>query len=499
MLRYSNPYTSLKKYEESIVIPCSQTREISILACSYNDSAIMFDGRFNNSELIDREMFIEYEVTVKFTTPAQGANPMNPILDYSEFTLSQNPIHRVMKKCKINLNSSCVLECDNSIIRNPLSHYEDMENMTSSLEIPDVVNNLFGQSRVEFYDIANNNAVAIADWKANNMIGDSHFRNSPYQRAEERHRGHYRPVEITIANTNQVTLRYHIIERLSHPYLNDKKYSTLANINNFTVNLEFNSLQPMFQTAIVVGNLVNAYEYEAPTNFSISFNGYQPKLLTRIYVPIIKVNPVINVPYSNYNVLKFSSENYGKNITQPANLNITAGDSAIISTPNICLSSVPHKMYLFIAPTSNYTDYFSADSYCSITNVKMVTQKDQSLFSQSSQYQLYQLGKRNGLNRNWEQFSNWTGSVLCLDLEKSDISHYIAGSLEPFNFELSVSFTNTCYDYYRNGIRTGTFFTPKRWSLYVVIENKGKLILGNVCAMEYGLSQSYIANFLQKS
>jgi hypothetical protein len=488
MLRYSNPYTSLKKYEESIVIPCSQTREISIPACSYNDSAIMFDGRFNNSELIDREMFIEYEVTVKFTTPAQGNTPMNPILDYSEFTLSQNPIHRVMKKCKINLNSSCVLECDNSIIRNSLSHYEDMEYMTSSLEIPDVVNNIFGQSRAEAYDILNSNVPSITDWKANNMIGDSHYRNSLYQRVEERHRGHYRPIEITIANTNQVTLRYHIIERLWHPYLNDKKYSTLANINNFTVNLEFNSLQPIFQAGIFVGTLANAYEYELPSNFSISFNNYQPKLLTRIYVPTVKVNPIINVPYSNYNVLKYSN-----------NVDVTVGNSSIIETKNICLSSVPHKIYAFVAPTSSYSNFYSADSYCSITNIKMVTQKDQSLFSQCSQYQLYQMGKRNGLNRNWEQFSNWTGSVLCLDLEKSDVSHYIAGSLEPFSFELSVNFTNTCYDSYHNGARTGGLFAPTRWSLYLVIENKGKLILSNVCSMEYGLSQSYIANTFGKS
>ena len=485
MLRYSNPYTSLKRYEDVVNIPCSQTREIVIPASNYSNYNIMFDARFNNAELIDREMFIEYELLIKFTTPSQGQTPMTPVLDYSEFCLAQNCLHRVMKNCKILLNGSCVLDYDNSILRNPLSHYEDLENITSSLELPDVVNNIFAQSRVETYNILNNAAVVFADWKANNMIGDSHFRNSPFQRSEERHRGHYRPYEVTIANTNQITLKYKIIERLNHPFLNDKKYGTLSNINNFTVNLEMNSLNSMFQSGICVGNLVNAYQYEIPTGFSCTINS-QPKLLTRIYVPAIKVNPVIHVPYKNYNVLKFSNNSL-----------INIGNTATIETKNICLSSVPHKIYLFVAPTSSYSNFYSADAYASINNIKMITQKDQSLFSQCSQYQLYQQGKRNGLNRTWEQFSNWTGSVLCLDLEKSDVSHYIAGSLEPFSFELSVNFTNTCYDSYNNGVRTGGLFAPQLWSLYVVIENKGKLTLSNVCSMEYGLSQSMIANIFR--
>jgi hypothetical protein len=496
---------------DDVVIPCSQTKELSFLANSWDDTHINFDCKFSRNDLIDREVFIEYEVSL--TMKSSDVDEII-LLAVSEYCISQNPLSRVTDKNRVVINGSCVSEIENNF-RAPLSLYQTP---TSTIELPDVVNNVFAQSRVESVEVLKSTGNPnIDDWQYNHMLANSHFRNSPMSQNGNLTRGNIQPKAIRYfkslaANpvTDCVELVYRVVEKVFNPSLttNNEKYSVLANVENMTVEFKLNSLLAMFQTGVIVSDNAAGFVYHTPFGESVKIqkanNGvsYTPKLLFKCYVPSVPIPRNFTSRYVKYNKLTFPIL---KKITEATN--IDANEVGYIKTKPISLSQVPNAIYLYVRPTSNYYDTVSAESYGVIDSLKFITTCDSGVFSNCDQYQLYSMCKRNGLNVSFEDFSDMTGSVIKIDMEKSDISGFVAGEVKPFQFEVECEFTNKCFSGYNyNDLTFGTmqreedFEAPIYWSLNMIFEYEGRISITNTSAdIGYGISSNYIARVLKKN
>lgn len=491
---------------DDVVIPCSQTKELSFLANSWDDTHINFDCKFSRNDLIDREVFIEYEISFEFEAATIG---YKPILSLSEFCLSQNPLSRVTDKNKVVINGSCVSEIDNDF-RAPLSHYRIPE---STIEIPDVANNIWAQARLEDYDILSTfTAPNIDDWKANHMLINSHFRNSAYSQMNNS-RGSIQPKSITFsksnpaaANDDAVTLVYRLVERVYNPAFMGEKYSVLANVENLEIQYKLNELLPMFQFGVLMSLNVATLNFDKPAYENVSLSTtYKPRLLFKCYVPTVPIPRSFTTKYIKYNklvvpTLKLTAAGVAETAV------IDVGEIGYFKSSPISLSQVPNSIYLFVRPTNKYKTIEDADSYCVINSLKFITASDNGVFSNCDQYQLYSMCKRNGLMDTFEDFSDMVGSIIKIDMEKSDISGFIAGEIKPFQFEIYGEFTNTAYssyDYddvtYGTGKRLEDFSSDDKWSLNMIFEYEGKISITNTSAnIEYGISPNHIAKILKK-
>lgn len=147
-------------------------------------------------------------------------------------------------------------------------------------------------------------------------------------------------------------------------------------------------------------------------------------------MPIPEIN---NYPYSDLVVYP----------TQSANA-VAAGASTLIQMNNIQLNSVPSRILLWVAPQDASNSITSTDTYFRIDNVDVSFNNVQSILSNATTQDLYQIAAKNKTNLSWTQWNREVGSVLALDLG-TDIpidSRLAVGSMGSFNLQLRVRCTN---------------------------------------------------------
>ncbi len=148
----------------------------------------------------------------------------------------------------------------------------------------------------------------------------------------------------------------------------------------------------------------------------------------QMYIP-----PINNYPYSDLTVYPTQSVN-----------SVAAAGSVTMSMNNIQLDSVPSRILLWIGPQDADQRITSTDTYFRIDNVDVSFNNVQSILSNATSQDLYQIAAKNKSNLSWTQWNREVGSVLALDFG-TDIpidSRLAVGSRGSYNLQLRVRATN---------------------------------------------------------
>ena len=174
----------------------------------------------------------------------------------------------------------------------------------------------------------------------------------------------------------------------------------------------------------------------------------------------------------------------------------TGGVDGSCNTGQINFSTVPEKIFLFVAPSNPLLYGTQEDLYAQILTLTVRTNNDNGGFTGADPAQLYTMCKRNGLSSSWTQFNDFQGGVLCLDISKGDLSGYVAGTNMEFSMSIDVTFANRAYSGWnyveamqradRNGLTPNGTDVQRRvagnvelagWRLYMYAVNSGQLII----------------------
>lgn len=467
-----------QKYKDSVVLPCSITKEHRIKG-TINDSRLLFNCRFSQNDIIDREIFIDYTVTVKFSTTNYPIK-----LAFSEYCLAQNPIQRIITDFNIILNNSQKVSYNPSLLTNPLTFYSEKE--LDLLEIPSPINNSLAEGK---------NIIVFPNPRNDSMLAESHFRSYSVSKGDKtKHRGMYIPTSVVVAG-NDATITYNIQERLKHPILQGPDYSCLAQITNMDVDLKLGNLLGMFQISRVFGYDGTNTEFIDPINVQINLSS-DIYLIVRSYVPNTIINRSIEFPYMQYKLLTFNAGTL--NVYDPSTDNSKKLTTGFINTREIILGLVPSRMYIFLQ-SKTIKDELTNDAYCCIQKISISTQNESNALANSTVKQLHQMSVRNGSRQDFIGFSDFQGSIVCVDFKNSDISSFIPNASQYFQFQIEVTFINTTYsDFTEDNIRSAEVRAQKDYNLHILLENDGKIVCHNYNTItnEYGISKHIIAKLM---
>lgn len=78
------------------------------------------------------------------------------------------------------------------------------------------------------------------------------------------------------------------------------------------------------------------------------------------------------------------------------------------------LSTIPNRMYIFVAERDQDVNIGTTDTFFGITNLNITFVNQDGIFANASQFDLYQMTLRAGSNVSWRQFTTDVGSVICI-------------------------------------------------------------------------------------
>ncbi len=183
-------------------------------------------------------------------------------------------------------------------------------------------------------------------------------------------------------------------------------------------------------------------------------------------------DPLMHIPRS-------LETSYFSIVSYPTSLgtNIAQNGTCSITMNSVQVTSIPKRLYIFARQDDSKQSAFTSDSYFSLrsdVNPLVMTWNNQQFFSQASCQDLYNISIKNGSQMSFSQFTNFTGSVLCLEFG-TDIglmSDESAGVLGNYQLGLTAQFVNT----------SSVTINP---TLYVVIVYEGAVTIydGNASQM----------------
>lgn len=170
------------------------------------------------------------------------------------------------------------------------------------------------------------------------------------------------------------------------------------------------------------------------------FTGIAVQVLTAsIKVSYLTPDPVMQIPRSmNY---PYSEITYYPTTISNA---VLAGAGTTITQNNIQLQSIPSRILFWVAPQDSGYSVTSSDVAFAITNINLSFDNRDSLLSNATQEDLYQICVKNGSNCSWRQFTRDVGSYIALDFGE-DIplrATQAPGLRGSYNMRLTIQCTN---------------------------------------------------------
>lgn len=166
-------------------------------------------------------------------------------------------------------------------------------------------------------------------------------------------------------------------------------------------------------------------------------------LTAQVKVSYLTPDSVMPIPRSmnyNYNELTFYPTTQGP--TVPGG----GGTTSIVNITqnNIQLQSIPSRIMFWVGPQAADYSVSSTDCYFAINSINLSFDNRDSLLSNATQEDLYQIAVKNKTNLSWRQFTKDCGSVIALDFGE-DIplrATQAPGLRGTFNLRLTVNATN---------------------------------------------------------
>ncbi|HXS59223.1 MAG TPA: hypothetical protein VN703_00225 [Candidatus Sulfopaludibacter sp.] len=177
---------------------------------------------------------------------------------------------------------------------------------------------------------------------------------------------------------------------------------------------------------------------------------------------------------------------YFSPILYPFNYNqtIAPGGSVSITLGNVQVTSIPQRMYIFAGPAQSAKTPYISDSYMALSpigNPIQLTWNNNQYLSSMTAQQLYDMSIKNGLRMSWTQFSNFVGSIVCIEFG-TDIgldANEAIGTLGNYQLNVTANFINT---------NSSLSIVP---TLYVLVVSSGTFnVVNGACSHMLGVLSS---------
>ena len=255
---------------------------------------------------------------------------------------------------------------------------------------------------------------------------------------------------ITAQTATSLTVKFTVTEPIFlSPWLygeTEHKAAGIYGINNINFNMSMDAAAKRCVRFIGTGNGTNIVITSAAVVYSNSY--IECRFLTPHPSDLLPETNI--VPYQEFT-------NYVK-----TNGALTNSASAVITSNNVQLSSIPDKVFIWVRPQQSDLTYTSADSYATITGVSVLFNNQSGLLSSASPYTLFNLSQEAGSKQNWiewsglanglngdsppavKTFSTCAGPLVLNFAEHIGIpeDYYSCGSIGSFNFQVQVTVVN---------------------------------------------------------
>ncbi|GEM_PF-5911583 len=283
-------------------------------------------------------------------------------------------------------------------------------------------------------------------------------------------RGSYKIDSVVLTGTGTAVVTFTTTESLYlSPFLTGTDQGeALILLQNFQVTANLQNLAKVWSI-----NTVAAAASINPTNYTgISVSvGQNPALLVNFITPGALTKIPKMVSYSYYPTQVYQTNMPGAGTMAP-------GTPISVTSQNIQFSTIPSRIYVFIRRSDasyqgfNGSGFANAttftDTFAQISSLNITWDNRNGILADANSQALYQLSHKNGYNRSFQAFNQFTGSVLCLNVA-SDIalnSPAEAPSLQTTKqFQLQLTATNIGLD------------ATSTWTLYIVAVNDGLLTI----------------------
>ena len=196
------------------------------------------------------------------------------------------------------------------------------------------------------------------------------------------------------------------------------------------------------QFQFVLGNL-----YRFWSHMTSPYNG--TNIVANVNILSAIMNYFVLTPnnFSNpYSLSQRYEYPYHQILTQPASspTTIASGASANIMTGVYDLNSIPSRIYLFVRQQNSDLTIYTSDVFAQINNINITWDNRSGLLSAATSDQLYRMSSQHGSDQSWAQWSQYQGSVLCIEMG-SDIGlreDQAVGMGGKFNFSCNFNVTN---------------------------------------------------------
>ena len=157
---------------------------------------------------------------------------------------------------------------------------------------------------------------------------------------------------------------------------------------------------------------------------------------------------------------------------------LVPGDTTQLFSDSIRLSQIPRLVYLFVRHDQASSGFATPDSFLAIEAVSVNWNNESGLLASATKQDLFEISSRNGLNVSYPGFSEYRGSVLCLEMGK-DIGlpdSQAPGVQGSFTLQVNLTVKNTGSsnfdgDFYLVTMNEGTFS---------VAQNSARASIGNL-------------------
>jgi hypothetical protein len=193
-----------------------------------------------------------------------------------------------------------------------------------------------------------------------------------------------------------------------------------------------------FQLTLQLGDLTRMLSHNSD---GYTFSSISASIQATPQILVCQLTPQVDEPIPEH--VSWGYSNVTNYITSVGNVN--AGASATVPTSNIQLSAIPQLIYVFARRRNADRTYLTTDSFANITNINITFANKSGILGSATQYDLYNISRRNGIKMSWVQWKSYVGSVLCLDVARDlGLDPLQAPGLAGWagNFQMNVTFNN---------------------------------------------------------
>jgi len=460
--------------QEVVSLGSVQTRQVIVNSQSHSMNSTSFRYDVSPNVLVDKQIYLSMEVKIRVQAGATARTIPSANGNFAKLIPAALPLHRVMKSLNVSLNGTSVSyePCLLTSAQNQYSSQDWIERYsTLSPAQPD-----------------SNQSVAGMVLQATEPI-------SPFDELNHYSRAAFRPVSVVeiaaaASPTGQILeFTYRFTEALRHPFLSvsdeDGQRESIKRLKNLSVDIAWlSNWNGMFLNGGIVDStnaagIVSIYDATA-------VSGAQLYLTT--FISPTKIPAVVSHEYQNHIVRSFVYPNA-----------LATNGTGVISTGNIALNQVPHKIMFYLTRSTDINAFSVPDCFARIESSIIRTDKDSSALSQANTQMLYDIACQNGYNGAFTDFNLLRGSVCMIDVAQGDLGGFVAGAKQNFTFDLQVGFKNVSY----NNATYETFFangatTCADWRLVVVCLMDSRYLLdGTSCVLTGGVGSGELLSALQ--